>query len=849
MVEIEEARRQTEEAQRLLEIKKAEAAEAERRLDNDSAEALRKYRGIRGRDYRQSLERAKAGVQQFRQQVNQYGSEVASSQQAIQSYEQQVAANQSEQDAFNTAQNILDRGVPVVLSGLPPRVRYWYEKIRDTNDRYSEYSANQQAQQQLDNQYYTPAEQQWYTPAEPPQYESRMTKEQKEDILQMSIPEPPKPATPQITTKPIEINTTKNLNNNDGLATGPGNVNWNNSLGNTSYLVNNKSNKSPIQKVSSWYTKEHNAAKEYSKLPGEDYKTRKLKALAKLTVYSQAAVVDAPVSIISSFFHPIKTVQSIYNTAKNPKEFWKATKATAKAEPYQFAGELTGNVLVGELAGGGVGYASKAAKNQWVKLGTKYVEPEKVIDIRVLKGATFPEAKNVPDIIKYFESSKEGNKYVGVTATSKNPKRTDVFKSGFKGNKNLEDAGTWISAKEHASPYFLGIENEGKTYKFSLNPLKQVKPAIVEIEFNQLKKLPPDVIKKGNVLISKRGKVEGYKFANEWYGKNSKLGQAYIPLRSERWETREIQAIIPGSTPVKTTETSLWGLKDYSRYTKYKGRNVPIKRYAIINNELVAETNNLKKVNTEHYNPYSSSKVEYITPKSVTKPYSIKVEKSYSDNPVYFKEPSSSLGSKILPSKSYKSNKASTSSKQYFNEGAISSGIFNIQSSKFKGGSSSIPKGMSLIKSIISKYKQSKSSIASSTKNKKSNSHYFGNKVVSSSSSGKIVKTPDGRYIVYVKRYGEDTVVAITSTLQDAKKALTSNLKSTLQASGFIMNKGSQKQDVSDLFGGMFTSAKRDSFRLVQRRGKRLSSRSEVWGIQSARKSSSKYGRTKLKWW
>lgn len=97
-------------------------------------------------------------------------------------------------------------------------------------------------------------------------------------------------------------------------------------------------------------------------------------------------------------------------------------------------------------------------------------------------------------------------------------------------------------------------------------------------------------------------------------------------------------------------------------------------------------------------------------------------------------------------------------------------------------------------------------------------------------SKGRILHSAPGRFVIVVKRYGVDSVIGEAATLAEAKQILSYNLKSTLGASGFISS-GGRKQDVSGLWGNMFTRAKKDPFRLVQRRGKRLSSRSEVGEI------------------
>jgi len=127
---------------------------------------------------------------------------------------------------------------------------------------------------------------------------------------------------------------------------------------------------------------------------------------------------------------------------------------------------------------------------------------------------------------------------------------------------------------------------------------------------------------------------------------------------------------------------------------------------------------------------------------------------------------------------------------------------------------------------------------------------------------GKIVKIDTGRYVVYVRRYGQDNIIGEAETLEEAKIMLKNNLQQTLAASGFISKSG-ERQPIQDLFGDMFAPSKRESGRVVQRRGKRLSSSAEIWGIQQARKNKAKIinnknwlggGRgkkntKKFKWW
>lgn len=120
-----------------------------------------------------------------------------------------------------------------------------------------------------------------------------------------------------------------------------------------------------------------------------------------------------------------------------------------------------------------------------------------------------------------------------------------------------------------------------------------------------------------------------------------------------------------------------------------------------------------------------------------------------------------------------------------------------------------------------------------------------------STKGGKVVKTEPGRYLVLVRRFGQDNVIGEATTLEEAKRILRNNLEGTLAASGFIAHKGtSKKVKVNEMFGGMYAPSKRDVYRVVQRRGKRLSSRSEVSEIWSFKKRAAKSkAPRRLKWW
>lgn len=92
-------------------------------------------------------------------------------------------------------------------------------------------------------------------------------------------------------------------------------------------------------------------------------------------------------------------------------------------------------------------------------------------------------------------------------------------------------------------------------------------------------------------------------------------------------------------------------------------------------------------------------------------------------------------------------------------------------------------------------------------------------------------------YFVYVRKFGVDTLIGKRTSLESAKKLLKEQLETTLRASGFIKF-GSKKKKVD--FGSAFRPSKKDPFRIVQKRGKRLSRKPEVKEIQFFKKRKGK---------
>jgi len=93
----------------------------------------------------------------------------------------------------------------------------------------------------------------------------------------------------------------------------------------------------------------------------------------------------------------------------------------------------------------------------------------------------------------------------------------------------------------------------------------------------------------------------------------------------------------------------------------------------------------------------------------------------------------------------------------------------------------------------------------------------------------------EDEFEVFVKKRGKDISIGEFGTLEQAKTKLFKELKSTLRASGFIQ-RGEEKIKVSDWISGEFRKAKREPFRIVQKRERRIKTGGEIGEILTARK-------------
>lgn len=102
----------------------------------------------------------------------------------------------------------------------------------------------------------------------------------------------------------------------------------------------------------------------------------------------------------------------------------------------------------------------------------------------------------------------------------------------------------------------------------------------------------------------------------------------------------------------------------------------------------------------------------------------------------------------------------------------------------------------------------------------------------------------DDFYKVYTKKKGQDVEIGTFKTESKAGEELFKVLRKELRASGYVTSSSGKKVRLK-LFGTEFTPSKRDSFRVVQPREKRLSAKSEVSEIKFFKKQK---GKRKSSW-
>ncbi|KKN09626.1 hypothetical protein LCGC14_1044810 [marine sediment metagenome] len=95
-----------------------------------------------------------------------------------------------------------------------------------------------------------------------------------------------------------------------------------------------------------------------------------------------------------------------------------------------------------------------------------------------------------------------------------------------------------------------------------------------------------------------------------------------------------------------------------------------------------------------------------------------------------------------------------------------------------------------------------------------------------------------GQYLLLEKGVAKNIKIGTRKTRPSARKFLKKRLTTTLRASGFIVDKTGKKLRPKVTKG--FRISKIDRFRIVEKRGRRLDTKSEVKAIQKARASKPK---------
>jgi len=294
----------------------------------------------------------------------------------------------------------------------------------------------------------------------------------------------------------------------------------------------------------------------------------------------------------------------MYQMVRHPVKTWNELPDSMGSTPMErlgFMGGMAGGTKGLNIAGG---YLSKSVGNNYVKIGSREIPYNKVFGEIM--------SKNKEEIINKFENAIKDGSYEGVHTTS------TKFKEFGKEGKRIEDKGVFIAEWGGANKKWLGISKDVE-YKFSLNPLKGFgkSPNIIRIRFKELKELPKGVVNKGKEIYKNSGREKAYEYINKWYEDYAKKNTAYIPFRTEMFETPETQVVIPFKYDVKLKRKGniLQRMKGSKEYVKVDGRNVPIRDFESYLPENEIKINSKEKVREK------GSKKDIIELEDINKKY------------------------------------------------------------------------------------------------------------------------------------------------------------------------------------------------------------------------------------
>jgi len=100
------------------------------------------------------------------------------------------------------------------------------------------------------------------------------------------------------------------------------------------------------------------------------------------------------------------------------------------------------------------------------------------------------------------------------------------------------------------------------------------------------------------------------------------------------------------------------------------------------------------------------------------------------------------------------------------------------------------------------------------------------------------------KFEVFVKEFGKDVSIGIYPTKKKAKEELVKKLRTTLRAGGFITKEGKKvKPSELGISGKEFRLGKKEPWRVIQKKERRLGMKGETTELQFFRKSKKGKGR------
>ena len=210
-------------------------------------------------------------------------------------------------------------------------------------------------------------------------------------------------------------------------------------------------------------------------------------------------------------------------------------------------------------------------QNLLVKYKAEYKDPTKEFAKSILEGkTTFSESKSAKASMKLFEKARDPltKEYRTAHAAPHKWKGKGMIEEG-----SSEHPGVYITPEGRASPYFLKVDIKNLTppkyIKFGILP-KIKKPSLVKFNIKTIGRAPKQI------------RYDISKF-NTWLRDQYIGSKAFITAKHEMGAP-EIEAVIPAGSrylPNKQGYSFIQRLKGYKYYTKYQGKNIPIREFKL----------------------------------------------------------------------------------------------------------------------------------------------------------------------------------------------------------------------------------------------------------------------------